>query len=63
MASKADTLKIAQADVETIAHKLASARKGRGLFLTPEQDVAEAVRLLEKSARNLRRTWGIEEED
>jgi len=59
MASKADTLKIAQADVTTISSRLASARLGRGFMRSPDEDVAVVVRLLEKSARNIRKSFGL----
>lgn len=59
MASRADTLKIAQADVETIGHKIANARRGRVLFNYPEREAEEAIRLLEKTARRLRKVFGI----
>jgi len=59
MASRADTLKIAQADVETIGRKIAKARQGRGMFVYPEDEASDAIRLLERTARNLRKVFGL----
>ncbi len=61
MASRADTLKIAQADVATISSKLAAARQDRTLFLRPEREVFVAVLLLDRTARRLRKSFGLEE--
>lgn len=59
MASRADTLKVAQADVVTISSKIASARLGRGMFRDPDGDVEEAVRLLDKTTNRLRKSFGL----
>ena len=59
MASRQDVLKIAQADVETINKCLARARLGRGSFNDPDGEAEQAVRLLEKTARNIRRAFSI----
>ena len=59
MASRPDTLKIAQADMETISSKLGRARLGRWNFIVPEQEVEEAVTLLERNARRLRQAFGL----
>lgn len=59
MASRADTLKIAQADVETISLCLAKARRGRVMFNYPEDEVDQAVALLERNARRLRQSFGL----
>lgn len=63
MASKADTLKIAQADMETVQHKLSRIRGGSYLGYRPENDVVEVIRLLEKTARRMRKAWPGEVED
>lgn len=59
MPSRADTLKIAEADVETARHCLAKARLGRRMFNDPEGEAEHAVRLLERTARNLRRAFNM----
>ena len=59
MASRADTLKIAQADLETIGNHVAKARRWRGGYNYLEDEAAAAVRLLEKTARNIRRAFSI----
>lgn len=59
MPSRADTLKVAQADVATIADRISSARRGRGFMRDPDGDVEEAVRLLDKTTNRLRKSFGV----
>jgi hypothetical protein len=61
MASRADTLKVAQADVETISGHLSSARRGHTLFNRPLDEAEAAVRLLERTARRMRKAFSLEE--
>ncbi len=60
MVSRADTCKIAQADVATADRHLANARRGRVLFNLPGDEAENAILLLERSARRLRKAFGLE---
>ena len=59
MSSRPDTLKIAQADIETASHHLAAARRGRMPFNYPVDETWFAVRLLERTAKRLRKSFGL----
>lgn len=60
--SRVDALKIAQADIETVGNHLANARRGRVLFHDPVDETKQAVQILERTARRLRRAFGFDEE-
>lgn len=60
MSSRADTCKVAQADLETADRHLANARRGHVLFNLPVTEAENAILLLERSARRLRRAFGLE---
>ncbi len=63
MASKADTLKVAEADMVTVRGKISGARRGQVFgALSPEVQVRGAVRLMEQTARRLRKSFRLEEE-
>ncbi len=63
MPSKADTLKIAEADMVTARGKLSAASQGQ-LFgsLPPKVQVRAAIRMMEQTARRLRKSFGLEGE-
>ena len=61
--SRADALKIAQADVETIGRHLSSARHPRTMFNRPSEEAETAVMLLERTARRLRKAFGLDNQD
>ncbi len=64
MASQADTLKVAQADVVTIGQKIGDARRGRVFgAVAPRVQVKGAIRLLETTAQRLRKSFRLEEGD
>ncbi len=58
--SRADELKIAEADLVTITNHVAKARQGRGTFNRPHDEAESAVMLLERTARRLRRAFNRE---
>lgn len=58
--SRADALKIAQADLVTIGNHVSKARQGRGVFNRPHDEVESAIMLLERTATRLRRAFGQE---
>lgn len=60
MSSRADDLKIAQADLVTINNHVAKALLGRGTFNRPHDEAESAVMLLERTARRLRRAFNRE---
>lgn len=59
--SREDVLKIAQADVETISRHLSSARRPHSMFTQPRTEAKSAVVLLERTARRMRKAFGLEE--
>jgi hypothetical protein len=59
--SRTDTLKIAQADVETISGHLSNARRGPTLLNRPLAEAKAAVLLLERTARQMRKAFRLEE--
>lgn len=61
--SKADDLKIAQADLATISGHIVAARQGRTTFTRPADEVESAVMLLERTARRLKRSFPMEEKN
>lgn len=61
--SKADDLKIAQADLVTISGHINTARQGRTMLHRPQDEVESAVMLLERTARRLKRSFHQEEKD
>lgn len=63
MASRTDTLKIATADVETIGRHVANARRPRSIVNYPEDEARSAVRLLERTARRIRKAFRMDEEE
>lgn len=63
MSSRADTLKIAQADIETVGRHLAAARRGRTWDNNPVAEAGAAVRLLERTARRVCKSFGLEKKD
>lgn len=63
MTSQADTLKVAQADMVTMGQKIGEARRGQVFgALSPKVQVQGAVRMMEQTARRLRKSFGLEEE-
>ena len=62
MTSRADTLKIARADIVIIGSKISDAQQGR-VFGQPEPAVAvrAAVSLMEQTALRLRKSFGLVE--
>ena len=61
MVSKADTLKVALADTYTVRSHLHAASREYTMFNKPEAEARAAVRLLEKTARRLRKSFRLEE--
>lgn len=61
MTSRADTLKVAQADIATISGHLSNARCERTMFNRPLDEAKAAVRLLERTARRMRKVFELEE--
>ncbi len=63
MASQADTLKVAEADMLTARQRISDARRGR-VFGAPEPKVrvGVAIRMMEHTARRLRKSFGLEGE-
>ena len=63
MVSRADTLKIARADIVIMGSKISDAQEGR-VFGMPEPSirVRDAVRMMEQTARRLRKSFGLEGE-
>ena len=63
MASQADTLKVAEADMVTARGMISDARRGR-TFAAPEpkDNVRDAVRMLEQTAKRLRKSFRLEGE-
>ncbi len=59
--SRANTLKIAQADVVTIGQHLANARREHTLFNVPLSEAKAAIRLMEQNARRMRKAFRLEE--
>ncbi len=59
MSSRADALKIAQADVVTISNHLSSARSPSTMFNRPRDEAATAIMLLERTSRRLRKSFGF----
>ncbi len=58
--SRADTLKIAQADMVTINNHLSSARSPSTFYNRPIDEAENAVMLLEQTARRLRKAFGFD---
>lgn len=63
MTSQADTLKVAEADMVTARAKISDARAGQVFGGTPPKvQVRGAVRMMEQTARRLRKSFRLEEE-
>ena len=63
MASQADTLKVAEADMLTARERISSARVGGGFGRpAPKVQVGVAIRMMEHTARLLRKSFGLEGE-
>ena len=62
MTSRADTLKIARADMVVVGSKIADAQQGRVFGQpNPKITVRDAVRMMEQTARRLRKSFGLHE--
>ena len=59
--SREDVLKIAQADVQTISRHLTTARRPHTMFTRPLDEAESAIMLLERTARRMRKAFGLEE--
>ncbi len=59
--SREDVLKIAQADLQTISRHLSTARRPYTTFIRPRDEAESAVMLLERTARRMRKAFGLEE--
>ncbi len=59
MSSRADALKIAQADMVTISNHLSNARSQSTMFNRPKDEAATAIMLLERTARRMRKAFGF----
>lgn len=63
MVSQADTLKIAEADMVTARGKISNARMGRTFGAPdPRDEVRDAVFMLGRTARRLRKSFRLEGE-
>lgn len=63
MASQADTLKIARADIMIIGNKISDAQQGQVFGMPgPKISVRDAVRMMEQTAGRLRKSFGLVEE-
>ncbi len=63
MTSRADTLKIARADMVIVGSKIADAQQGRVFgHSAPKIAVRDAVRMMEQTARRLRTSFGLHED-
>ena len=62
MTSRADTLKIARADIVIIGSKISDAQQGRGLGRPdPAVTVRSVVSMMEQTALRLRKSFGLVE--
>ena len=63
MTSRTDTLKIARADIVIMGSHISDAQQGRVLGMPePSIMVRDAVRMMEQTARRLRKSFGLEGE-